>query len=329
MSTTPLSLALLQKDQAEAEGFANGPSPALNNANLYTQAKEGNPQVTPPVPTPVPYYPSSETPNLQLSTDDMPSTIANNFVILDSGILKVNGAAVPTPPNFINTPSVTFTADAHGNVSAVSVSSSVWANLTGNLTETQVVPWDGPTVGTKDTGISRIGVASIAIGNGIAGDFSGNLKLTGINNVGTYADSTGSVGLLGQVLSSTVTGTLWGAAPSGGTASSLTLSPIVSITTAAYAIAPHTAATYVVNTAGANSMTLAAPTVGTDDGKVIKVTCGTSAAHTITCTGGTLRSGNAGITTVSFASYYGSSIELMAYQGLWYAMASNLVAAYS
>src|ERR1019366_69735 len=89
MSTTPLTLAELQKAQAEAEGFANGPAPALNNANLYTQAKAGNPQPTPPAPTPVPYYPSSETPNLLLSTDDMPSTIANNFVILDAVVAAV------------------------------------------------------------------------------------------------------------------------------------------------------------------------------------------------------------------------------------------------
>ena len=73
MATIPLTLAELQKAQAEVEGFQNGPLPALNNANLYTQAKEGNPQVTPPAPTPVPYYPSSETPNLQLTTDDMSS----------------------------------------------------------------------------------------------------------------------------------------------------------------------------------------------------------------------------------------------------------------
>ena len=225
---TPLGLALLQKAQAEAEGFANGPFPALNSANIYTQDSIGNPQT--PGSSPVPYYPSSETPNLQLSTEDMPSQLANNFVILDNGVLKVNGTVVPTPANFINTPSVTFTADAHGNVSAISVSSSVWANLTGNLTETQVVPWDGPTVGTKDTGISRIGVASLAIGNGIAGDFSGNLKLTGINNVGTYTDSTGAVGTLGQVLESTVTGTKWIASAAGAAIQTFRYGPVTSLT---------------------------------------------------------------------------------------------------
>jgi hypothetical protein len=311
-----LSLALLQKAQAEAEGFANGPLPALNAANLNTQDAAGNPQT--PTSSPTPYYPSSETPNLQLSTEDMSSQLANNFVILDNGVTKINGSAIPNA-NFINTASVTFTADAHGNISAVSVSSSVWASLTGTLANGQAIPW-------ADVGISRLAVDSLAIGNGTPGDFSGALKLTGLNLVGALTDGTGSVGTLGQVLSSTVTGTAW---TSGVSASSLTLSPIIALTGGADAINPHVAATYVITHAGVDSITLAAPTVGTDDGKVIKVTCGTSAAHTITCTGGTLRSGNAGITTVSFASYYGSSIELMAYQGLWYAMASNLVAAYS
>src|ERR1035437_7931893 len=79
-----LSLAELQKAQAEVEGFQNGPQPALNPANLNTQAVAGNPQPTPPAPTPVPYYPSQETPNLHLSTRDMPAEEANNFVTLDT-----------------------------------------------------------------------------------------------------------------------------------------------------------------------------------------------------------------------------------------------------
>jgi hypothetical protein len=266
---------------------------------------------------------------LLLSTDDMPSTIANNFVILDSGTLKVNGAAVPTPPNFINTPSVTFTADVHGNVSAISVSSSVWASLTGDLTETQVIPWDGPTIGTKDTGVSRIGVASIAIGNGTTGDFSGSLKLTGLSVQGALTDGFASVGTAGQVLESTVTGVQWTTPASGGTASSLTLSPIVALVGSTDALNPHAPGTYVVKTVGVDAMTIIAPTVTTDDGKVIKVTNGTSASHTITFTGGTLRSGGAGVTTATFGAFPGSSVELMAYQGAWYAMAQNLMASYS
>jgi hypothetical protein len=131
---------------------------------------------------------------------------------------------------------------------------------------------------------------------------------------------------IGQVLTATSpTAANWQTAAS---APSLTLA-VTPINTAAYAINAHTPGTYIVLTAGVNSMTLAAPTVTTDDGKVIKVTLGTSAAHTITCTGGTLRCGTASVTTVNFASFYGSSIELMAYQGLWYVMAQNLIASYA
>lgn len=91
----PLTLTQLQKAQAEADGFAFGPEPALNPANLYTQAVAGNPQPTPPAPTPVPYYPSSETPNLNLSTRDVASEMANNLVILDALFPSGGGSGVP------------------------------------------------------------------------------------------------------------------------------------------------------------------------------------------------------------------------------------------
>src|SRR5208282_1382762 len=40
-------------------------------------------------------------------------------------------------------------------------------------------------VGATDTGISRLGAASFAMGNGTAGDFSGSLELTGLNVQGS------------------------------------------------------------------------------------------------------------------------------------------------
>jgi hypothetical protein len=85
MASIPLTLAELAKAQAEAEGFQNGPQPTLNQANLYTQdCLLNNPQ-TPGTPqSTTPYYPSAETPNLQLSTRDMASELANNFCILDT-----------------------------------------------------------------------------------------------------------------------------------------------------------------------------------------------------------------------------------------------------
>ena len=91
-----LSLTALQKAQAEAEGFQQGPQPALNSANINTQDALGNTQVV--TTSPVPYYPPSETPNLQLSTEDMSSQVANNFVILDLVSLATQASM-----QFINT----------------------------------------------------------------------------------------------------------------------------------------------------------------------------------------------------------------------------------
>src|ERR1035437_2389720 len=115
--------------------------------------------------------------------------------------------------------------------------------------------------------------------------------------------------------------------PAGGAASTLRLA-VTALPGPTSAIAPHTPATYVVTEVAVNAMTLAVPTVTTDDGVVIKITLGTSAAHTLTCASTSLRCGTAAITTVNFASYYGSSIELMAYQGLWYVMAQNNIASF-
>ena len=64
-------------------------------------------------------------------------------------------------------------------------STETWAALTGAMTATQVAPWYNAT-STIDSGISRLGAASLAIGNGTAGDFTGALELTTL----TFADST-------------------------------------------------------------------------------------------------------------------------------------------
>jgi hypothetical protein len=121
MSTTPLTLAELSKAQAEAEGFSNGPAPTLNQANLYVQdCLVGNPQ-TPGTPaSTTPYYPSAETPNLQLSTADMSSELANNFVILDnvSALLPTVDAALQVVNSIVpQTLSITTTPNTLYNVS--------------------------------------------------------------------------------------------------------------------------------------------------------------------------------------------------------------------
>jgi hypothetical protein len=88
---TPLSLAEAQAQQALAEGFQDGPTPALNPANLFTQNVElNNPLTSPPSP---PYFPidnfppaTEVTPNLMLSLQGMDLIVAENFVIIDAAL---------------------------------------------------------------------------------------------------------------------------------------------------------------------------------------------------------------------------------------------------
>jgi hypothetical protein len=63
--------------------------------------------------------------------------------------------------------------------------------------------------GAVDSSISRLGAASLAVGNGTAGDFSGALKLTNLSVQGTLTDGSASVGTAGQILSSTSTKVAW------------------------------------------------------------------------------------------------------------------------
>ena len=66
--------------------------------------------------------------------------------------------------------------------------SSAWSALTGAMTYTQVAPWYNAT-STVDSGISRLGAASLAIGNGTAGDFTGSLQLRSVLITDTAANA--------------------------------------------------------------------------------------------------------------------------------------------
>jgi hypothetical protein len=109
------------------------------------------------------------------------------------------GAAKVSAPNLIvgngsaGAPSLSFIADATTGFSYIAGSISVvwsvagvaqlWIGSTTNYGLTarsdRVLGWSGSTtVATAaDTGLSRLGAASLAIGNGTAGDFTGSLKL--------------------------------------------------------------------------------------------------------------------------------------------------------
>ena len=84
--------------------------------------------------------------------------------------------------NELDFPSSVSASVSHGVVTLSGF--APWASLAGDLTETQVIPWDGPVVGTPDTGISRISPDTLAIGNGISGDISGTLDLSTLNAAG-------------------------------------------------------------------------------------------------------------------------------------------------
>jgi hypothetical protein len=83
----------------------------------------------------------------------------------------------------------------------VVIFTALWSALTGDLNETQIIPFDGPTPGTPDTGISRTGVGIVGIGNGTTGDVTGNLQFAQLNisglldSIGFEMFATGAGGL--------------------------------------------------------------------------------------------------------------------------------------
>ncbi len=97
-------------------------------------------------------------------------------------------------------------------------------------------------------------------------------------------------------------------------------SPTV-IGTAAPALPPHVAQTYVFNRAGVTAATLAAPTAGTDDGLVIGITSDSAQAHTLTATG-LLDTGSAAVNLATFAAFGGAGLTLLAYNARWKVLSS-------
>jgi hypothetical protein len=88
------------------------------------------------------------------------------------------------------------------------------------------------------------------------------------------------------------------------------------------AIDPHTSAAYVITKGSAAALTLAAPTVTTDDGVQIVITSNSAFAHVLTATG-LLQTGAATVNTATNSAFAGSSYTLMAYQGKWNVISQN------
>jgi hypothetical protein len=148
--------------------------------------------------------------NLTVSSATITSSIASTTYSAGNGV--------------VTTPSYNFTAQPSNGIYSVGTNA---IGIAANAALLQQIDFafgttivSGGLLGFSNTGlasgrdasIQRIGAASFILGNGAINSFAGSLKLTGINNVGTYTDSTGAVGTSGQVLSSTITGTKWIAA---------------------------------------------------------------------------------------------------------------------
>lgn len=90
------------------------------------------------------------------------------------------------------------------------------------------------------------------------------------------------------------------------------------------AIDPHTAAAYVITKGSAAALTLAAPTVTTDDFIQIVITSNSAFAHVITATG-LLQTGAATVNTATTSAFAGASLTLIAYQGKWNVVSQNTI----
>jgi hypothetical protein len=88
------------------------------------------------------------------------------------------------------------------------------------------------------------------------------------------------------------------------------------------AIDPHTSAFYVITKGSAAALSLAAPTVTTDDGVQIVFTSNSAFAHVLTATG-LLQTGAATVNTATTSAFAGASFTLIAYQGKWNVLSQN------
>jgi hypothetical protein len=86
-----------------------------------------------------------------------------------------NGTTGTTQTTGDNTTKLATDAFVHASIAAIPA--ETWSGLTGSLTETQVIPFDGPTPGTADTWISRSAAGTVAIGaTSTPGNASGTLE---------------------------------------------------------------------------------------------------------------------------------------------------------
>jgi hypothetical protein len=128
-----------------------------------------------------------------------------------------------------------------------------------------------------------------------------------------YEDSAGNIHLNGSQLYFDENGSV------------LDVPVVLLLSGSADATPSHLASINLINRAGVDAITLAAPTAGVDDGTVIEYTSNTAFAHTVTCSAGVLQTGTAANTKATFAAFAGASLRLIACQGKWNVSSSNAV----
>jgi len=140
-------------------------------------------------PTPLP----SGAGNLVVATPDGAPGISSLRALVAADVPTLNQNTSGTAANLSGTPALPngttattqaalsadtkLATDAYVD-SAVSAATPAWSSLTGTITNGKVIPYG-------DSGISRLGARSLAVGNGTNGDSSGSLKLSGITLTGS------------------------------------------------------------------------------------------------------------------------------------------------
>jgi hypothetical protein len=74
----------------------------------------------------------------------------------------------------------------------------------------------------------------------------------------------------------------------------------------------------VITKATAAALTLAAPTAGTDDGKVLTIVSTSAAAHTVTQANPGFNNGGTASDVATFGAAIGNNLTVVAYNGRWY-----------
>lgn len=100
--------------------------------------------------------------------------------------------------------------------------------------------------------------------------------------------------------------------------------PLIVLTGSTDIINPHASGNYLIDTAGVDAMTLAAPTSEVDDNLSIVIASDTANAHTLTCPSALFKSGAAAKTVYTFQAFGGAFIALRAIDGFWHVIAVSL-----